>query len=356
MIIRTALLHSKKIFTVLVLLTISMTIYAQEESEGAAIPLDHFYAKPKGDNAFRKLLSKLHFGLSTGYGRTFYSQDLGDYALLQQQDSTPLIFDKGVNISGGSVPNGYRYWFNTVNQSDNVSYTGNDFLISSDSADLTFKAPGTSIPLTATVHIELMDKYKIGGGFQFEYHRVGQFKAVNFSDTVASITPNFGSTFFKRYFLILGAKVYRYYEYTLAVDAQIGAYKLSSKFDKSLIDKGVYVNLGVTIERELSEYFTAFVRPSFDYKNYTISLPESSSSINTSMNALYIGLGVTYRIPELRRCFLKQCTTQVNHQHGNGLYRSRIHPFYKKQNPHHGENYPRLIKYKRKNRKKMDPY
>ncbi len=78
MIIRTALLYSKKIFSVLVLLTISMCSYAQDE-EGAAIPLDHFYAKPKGNNTLRVLLSKLHFGLSTGYGRTFCCQRRGEY-------------------------------------------------------------------------------------------------------------------------------------------------------------------------------------------------------------------------------------------------------------------------------------
>jgi hypothetical protein len=33
-----------------------------------------------------------------------------------------------------------------------------------------------------------------------------------------------------------------------------------------------------------------------------------------------------------------------------------MHPFWKKQNPHYGENYPKLIKEKRKNRKKLNPY
>lgn len=331
-------------------------LYSQDQ-EKPAIPLDHFYAKPDNINPLRYLLSKLHFGLSTGYGRTFYNQDLEGYTVLQQQDSTPLIFTNDIDPFSGNIPRGYRYWFNTVNQSDNIAVDpNNDFLVSSDSADISFKAPGHSIPLQLTIHLEFMNRYKIGGGFMFEYHRVGEFRSKNFDGSVAGISPNFNSTFYKKYFLILGAKVYRYHEYLLSVDAQIGAINLSKKFDKGLIQKGVFFNIGATIEKELSEYFTAFVRPSFDIKNYSLSLPESSTTINTSMNALYLGVGVTYRIPELRRCFLKNCTTQVNHQHGNKEYRSRMHPIYKKQNPHHGENFPRLFKYKKKNRKKLHPY
>jgi hypothetical protein len=339
----------------LVLLALSVSVSAQDD-EKPTIPLDHFYAKPKNVSVFRLLLSKLHLGLSTGYGHTFYKQDLNDFAILQQQDSTPLLFDKNSAISGGSIPSGYRYWFNTVNQSDNTSFTSNDFLASSDSADLTFRAPGTSIPLMVTLHIEFMKKYKIGGGFMFEYHRPGAFTTKDYSDRISSIRPDFGSTFYKKYFLILGAKVYRYYEYTLAMDAEIGAFNLSSKFDMSLIQKGIFVNFGATIERELSEYFTAFVRPSYDFKNYTLNIPESGSSITTSMNAFYLGVGITYRMPDLKRCFIKDCTTQINHQHGNHKYRSRMHPFYKKQNPHHGENFPKLFRNKRKNKRKMNPY
>ncbi|HNP17101.1 MAG TPA: hypothetical protein PKL31_01600 [Fulvivirga sp.] len=353
--INTAKLYYIQITLLLVLMAASVDVNGQDDDK-PTIPLDHFYAKPQNVSALRILLSKLHFGFSTGYGRTFYKQNLDDYAILQLQDSTTVLFDKNTDISGGAIPVGYNYWFNTAKQVDSVAFTSSDYLISSDSSDLTFRAPGTSIPLMATIHVEFMEKYKIGGGFMFEYHRPGKFSSKNFSGDIASITPDFGSTFYKKYFLILGAKVYRYYEYTLAVDAEIGAFKLSKKFNKSLIQKGVFVNVGATIERELSEYFTAFIRPSYDIKNYTINLPESSSSVSTSMNAFYLGVGITYRIPELRKCFIKECTTQVNHQHGNAKYRSRMHPFYKKQNPHHGENFPKLFRNKRKNKNKMNAY
>ncbi len=341
--------------TILCIVLCTGTARAQEEKP--TIPLDHFYADPQEGSALRKLLSKLHFSFETGYGRTFYRHDLSDFTLLQRMDSLPVIFSPDLNVSGGNVSTGYDYWFNTANPRSNVGFNNaNDFLVRGDTVDLGFRAGGTSIPLTGMIHVEF-DRYKIGGGFTFEYHRPGTFKPTVLQDRIATFDPDFGSTFYKKYFVVLGAKVYRYQEWLLAVDSRIGAYRLSRKFDGSLIQKGIFVNIGATIERELSEYFSAFVRPSFDFKNYTLNLPESNLQVNHSMNAFYVGIGVTYRIPEHPKCFIKNCTTQINHQHGNSrIYRSRMHPFYKKQNPHHGENYPRLIKYKKKNRRKMEPY
>ena len=329
---------------------------AQEEDE-VSIPLDHFYADPENTGGLRNLLSKLHFTFGPGYGRTYYKQDLSDFAILQQQNSGPIIFGKGLSTGGGTISSGVSYWFNDVIGSDStISFDpATSFLASSDTVDLAYRAPGTSIPLLGIIHVEF-DRYKIGGGMMFEYHRPGEFEPTVLADRLRSYEPNFGSTFYKKYFVMLGAKVYRYYDYVLAVDAQIGAFNLTRKFNKQVIQKGIYFNLGATVEREMSEYFSLFVRPSFDFKNFTVNIPESSLAVNTSMNAFYVSFGFIYRIPKLKRCFIKNCTVQVNHQHGNREYRSRMHPIWKWQNPHHGQNYPKLFKYKGKNKKKMDPY
>lgn len=340
------------------LLFLTSPVVAQKKGgDGVSIPLDHFYAEAENNNGLRMFLSKFHFSFSTGYGHTFYRQDLSRFALLQHAGTGPLIFGKNLSIGGGSISSGYNYWFNNLQQPDTVVTfdPASVFLVSADSSDLKFKAPGMSIPLNLTVHFEF-DRYRIGGGVTFEYHRPGTFRPMVYEDRIASYKPDFGSVFFKKYYGMIGVRIYRYYEYSLSIDANIGAFNLTNKFDKSIIEKGVYVNVGATIERDFSEYFRVFVKPSFDFKGYTMNIPETDLSISQSMKAAYLTFGITYRIPGLAKCFLKQCTTQVNHQHGNREYRSRMHPFYKKQNPHHGENYPRLIKYKGKNKKKLHAY
>jgi hypothetical protein len=337
---------------IVILFIITIPLAAQDDRD-VSIPLDHFYAKPV-NGGLRNFLSKFHFSFSTGYGQTFYKQDLSEFSIYQAPDSLPVIF----NGSGG-VPgtiNGYRYWFNRAEPSGDRTFNpGNDFVVNGDSADLAFEGRGWSIPINLTVHFEF-DRYKVGGGFMMEYHRPGEMGPNRFGDRINSYSPDFNSTFYKKYYFLFGAKVYRYNYYVLSADAHIGGYSLSRKFDKTQISRGIYMNLGVTLERELSEYVRVFMRPSYDFKSFTLNLPEGGQSLLTNMNAFYVQFGITYRIPELKRCFIKECRTQVNHQHGNMQYRSRVHPWYKKQNPHHGENYPTLIKYKGGNKKKMNPY
>ena len=323
--------------------------FAQYDDErDATIPLDHFYIKRRGPSGLRVLLSKVHFGLSTGYGQTFLHHKLDGYGIFQKPDSMPKIFN------ANQVSAGYSNWFNTVRPSTNTAEPST-FLVNSDTAELGFKSRSINIPLKATVHVEF-DRYRIGGGYSIEYMKIGDFKPISYASDINSFAPEDPSFFLKKYFLLLGGTVYRYYNYALVVDANIGGYKLGRSFDKSLIKRGVYVNVGVTIEKHMSEYFRLFVRPSFEFKGYKLTIPESGSTLSHRMNAAYVNVGMTYRIPELRRCVIKNCQAQITHAHGNREYRSRMHPIYKKQNPHYGENYPVLIKYKGKNRKKLNPY
>lgn len=318
-----------------------------KREKDATIPLEHFYIERKGPG-LRLLLSKLHWSLSTGYGRSFFRHELDGFGILQQPDSVPMIFNSADPASR------YSNWVNTVRNGSTGTAPGS-FLVNSDTAELGFRAKSFSIPLKATVHVEF-NRYRIGGGYSFEFMHIGNFTPLNYGSEIRSFKPEANNFFLKKYFAMVGGMVYRYYEYALVVDANIGGYKLGRSFDKSLIRKGIYFNVGATVEREMSEYFRLFLRPSFELKNYKLSIPESGNEITHRFNAFYINVGATYRIPELRRCYNRDCHAQINHAHGNREYRSRRHPIWKKQNPHYGENYPTLIKYKGKNKKKLNPY
>jgi hypothetical protein len=334
---------------VLIVLVATPDAVAQYETEQeASVPLEYFYVKRQGTGMFRRILSKVTFGLSTGYGRTTFKHELDGFGILQNPDSMPKLFQ------GGSVASGYSNWFNKVQTSGNTIQPG-AFQVNSDTATLGFKSKSFNIPIKATLHVEF-SRYRIGAGYSFEYTSVGDFKPLSYQENIGNFSPEVSSFFLKKYFVMLGGSVYRYNEYLLVVDANIGGYSLGKKFDKSAIKKGIFVNLGISVEREMSEYFRLFVRPSYEIKGYKLNVPETGQSISHRFNAFYINVGATYRIPELRRCFLKTCRAQMNHAHGNREYRSRVHPIYKKQNPHYGENYPTLIKYKGKNKNKLNPY
>jgi hypothetical protein len=228
-------------------------------------------------------------------------------------------------------------------------------MVNSDTASIGFRSKTFSIPLKVSLHAEF-DRYRIGGGYSLDYTRMGGFAPTNYPRDVSGYSLERSSMFVQHYYGLIGAMVYRYYEYGLVVDANIGGYSLGKDFAKNLMKKSLYLNLGVRAEREFSEYFRVFIRPSYGIKSYKLNIPETARTLQHRLNGFYINFGFTWRLPELRRCFLKTCHAQINHAHGNREYRSRRHPIYKKQNPHYGENYPELIRYKGKNKRKLNPY
>lgn len=323
-------------------------MYGQyEREEDATIPLEHFYIQ-RQKSGLRALLSKVYFSFSTGYATTPFRHSLDDFGIVQRPGAAPLIFD----TDNTSVR--YANWTNEVTQYTDAVPAG-AFQVNSDTARLGFRSNTFSIPLKLTAHVEF-DRYRIGAGYSLNYTRVGAFAPTAYGDQISSYSLERPGRFVKHYFGMIGATVYRYYEYALVVDANIGGYSLGSDFAGNQMKKSVYFNLGVNLERQFSEYFRVFIRPSYELKSYDLHIPETTQSLQHTLNGLYVNIGFTWRLAELRRCFLRSCHAQINHAHGNREYRSRRHPIYKKQNPHYGENYPVLIRYKGKNKRKLNPY
>jgi hypothetical protein len=320
----------------------------KDKEKDVSIPLDHFYVDRQGPSFFRIMLSKINFGLSTGYGSTVFKHELPGFALRQPVNGQPLLYNPA------TPANGYSNWFNQLRPAT-ITSLPSDFVVNSDTTEIGYRSKSFTIPLQATLHVEF-GKVRIGAGYSFDYTRVRDFEPLYFKDDLADFTPDISSFFVKKYFLLAGVSVYRYDQFLVTADVNLGGFGLGNQFDNAIIDRGMFVNLGATVEREMSEYFRLFIRPSYEIKSFDLQITEAGRSINHSMNAFYLNIGASYRIPELRKCFIKECRAQINHAHGNREYRSRVHPIHKKQNPHYGENYPNIIKYKGKNKRKLNPY
>ncbi len=326
-------------------LSLSGAVQAQDE-ENPTFPLETIYAKRKS-YPIRTILKNVKFSGSVGVGNTFFRHKLDGFAVFQRSGFEPRIFPAGAN-----PPPQYSNWVNAV-VSDTLSVLPDSYLISSDTAALGFNGNGINIPFHLSIHYEFK-KLRIGGGYGLETMFMGEFKPKTYTDKIGSFKPSDPSGIMTKYYGMVGYSFYRIQNYLITGNLQIGGYKPGKNFDYSLIKKGLNVNLGVTIERELSEYWRLFAKPSLDFKNYTITVVDKT--IKHNLNALYLQVGLTYSIPELPKCFHKECKIQMHHAHGNKEYRSRVHPFYKKQNPNYGENHPTLIKYKGKNKRKLNPY
>lgn len=326
-------------------LFLAEAVQAQDD-ENPTFPLETIYAKRKS-YPLRSVFKNVKFSASIGVGNTFFRHKLDGFGVFQRTGYEPRIFPLGVN----PVPH-YSNWVNTV-ISDSLAVLPDSYLVSADTAKLGFKGNGFNIPLHVTIHYEIK-KIRIGAGYGIEPMFIGNMKPITYTDKIGSFKPVDHAGIMKKYYGMVGYSFYRFQNYLFTGNLQIGGYKPGKNFANDLIKKGMNVNLSVTIEREISEYWRLFAKPSLDFKNYTLTLPEKS--IKHNINAAYLQLGLTYSIPDLPKCFHKECKIQMNHAHGNKEYRSRVHPFYKKQNPNYGENYPTLIKYKGKNKRKLNPY
>lgn len=342
------MIRSCTILTLLACLCSTTLVLSQDKDKGNSIPLDHFYVDRKGPG-IRKLLSQFTLGVSTGYGAINLNHKLDDYGIYQPASGKPIVFDPAQPATG------YTNWFNKIDTAALVINPG-DFAVNSDSATIGFKSKSFSIPIRLTLHYEFLKRYRVGIGYALEFTKVNDFEPIRYGKSIHTFSPEVSSFMLQKYFIMLGGSVYRYDNYLLTIDANIGGYGLGKKFDKENMKRGIFFNLGATIEREMSEYFKLFIRPSYEIKRYTLTGLEGNPPFNHKLNTFSINFGASYRLPELRKCFHKQCRAQINHAHGNREYRSRMHPIYKKQNPHYGENYPELLKYKGKNKRKLNPY
>lgn len=334
----------KRVFLVLVVLAICINLQAQEGDPGFSPD----GVKPQ-TSAFRKFLSKFSFNAQLGYGRTFYTHDISDFAILRNNGE--LVITTSDNPGVNNTVSVYKFWLNDPRQV-NKTVTNTDRFVSSDSSTFRLLGRGNNIPLNLSIHFTIKEKFRIGGGATFELHSISKVFPQK-GDSLGSYESNFKSTFFKRYYGLVGYRFLAFRNLSYVAEAKIGSFKLSNKYNSSLIQKSLFFDIGVSIERHLSEYFRITMRPSFEFKNYQISVPNADVTLKHKMITPYVTIGASYSFPELKRCPVKSCHIQVNHVHGGKEYRSRRHPFYKKQNPNYGENYPQLYRYKGKNKKKL---
>src|SRR5258708_693555 len=122
-----------------------MDIAAQDGSKGA-IPLDHFYVTPRHGSTFiRRALRNFHFGLYTGYGRTYFKTQLNEFGIYQPPGSLPEVFTS-------SSTNRYTNWVNDAGV--DTSAPGSYIVANPGTANLGFKGYALNIPLTGTIHYE----------------------------------------------------------------------------------------------------------------------------------------------------------------------------------------------------------
>lgn len=319
-------------------------------------PYQHAYQGWDGEkirkaSPIRAFLNKFSANATIGYGRTFYSHDVNS-DILETPDK--LIMLREYTLAGNNIDyTGTTDWLNapdSVMGFNTIDPTAGVNILYADSAENGYRGSGFNIPISLSLHLDI-ERFRIGGGIIYELHSIKDLKPKNHG--THSYIPNFNRTFMFRYYFTAGAKVYHIKGWDYNVDFQIGKVKYGKEYDKSALQNGIYFNLGFPFEYEMSEYFWLVVRPSFDFKSYSINVAganRESESIQHNQPAFYLNVGVRMKLPEVKRCPVKSCKTQLKHVHGGREFRGQA--FYKEQNPKIGELYPEKEPNRQKNLRK----
>lgn len=327
-------------------------------------------------NPVRVLLNKFSWTVTTGYGLTNYKTDLKGFYFFQ--DATDqYILSKQNEI--GPVFNGYDHWMSSPQPGqgvilndrydvpyDYIQYPVNNpalknrqYLVDSDSIGLAFSSLASTVPVLVSVHYDYQ-KFRFGLGFQYERHFLKPLNPNTHEEIIRPYGPDFKQTGYTKVFGMLGYKFYEFWDYSFVAELQLGRAKAGKQINTSAlaIGQNLYTNIGISIEKNLSEYMRIIIKPSLDFKQYTVNFPDASS-LKTTNNAFLLQFGVSVNIPEIPRSPMSSDHVQLKHvitDPSGRLMEVRGQPIWKKQNPKVGENHRRLWRYKWRNKRKIQPY
>ena len=326
----------------------------------------------------RRILNKFSWTVTTGYGRTNYEHQLDGYYFYQNRDGQYILpTSKTLNPPQFR---GYSDWFNnpelgpevnTRNPFDvpfpsldnpvlNPELNQGQFFVSGDTTEIGFQGLAHGIPITAQLHFVFLEKFRIGLGYSWEKQYIKELTPTAYEGLIRPYQPNIKSTRYSRFFGTAGYQFYQYYEHLFVAELQYGRIRSGPKeFDRTKTSQASYLNLGVSIEKQLSEYFRIIVKPSIDIKNYKVLIP-NGPEIQNGHPTMFLQVGISINIPEIPRTPISNDHIQLKHvitdPKSGRLKEVRGQPITKWQNPKVGQNHRKLWRYKWRNRNKLDPY
>lgn len=307
--------------------------------------------KPKA-SIFRTILNKVTVGVYTGYGFTQYRQKLDGASILQRNGNQYLF-----TSTGGTVNTSYQNWLNDPQSSLTVVPGPQDELVSSDTTSLSMTGGSHSLPFGLSLHGTILDRVRLGGGIELSVFSVN---ALEYNEGAQDVLNDYDagikSALTYRFYGLVGARAWRWYEYDFVPELRIGKNKFINQFANDKIDQSLIANLGLSIEKNYSELFRLVLRPSLEWSSYTMNLSgslntnsSSEAQLTTQTPAFQFQAGISFNYPRLPRCPINRCHIQLEHVHFGKEYRGQ--PIYRWQNPKYGQNHPIPERIKRKKKR-----
>ncbi len=306
-------------------------------------------------NPIRKTLNRFNFSIEQGFGYFTYQNPLTDVSVIREPTGE-LLYIVPLNEEQGltSPINGYSNWFNDLAPEGIERIDDDSHIVRTDTTDFLYKNNGRINPLTFRFSLSLKkldkghfkrtkekiylddDQIRIGGGIGFgalNFRNPASTQTI--SNELRSFTLPTTKLSTTKLFASLSYNLYTLGDYSIHADVLGGVWKIKAKqANQEVIDYDPFFNLGVMFQMKFSKYFKGYVRPSFEFRSYTIS--NDLVNVQHKFSVFSIDIGLLFKYPIYPRNKYKADQVQMEHIFNNKIYRGR--PFYRKQNPRFGQN------------------
>ena len=277
----------------------------------------HNVAFSKERFSFKKLLSQVHLNMSVGYGATFYHNSVFGMNVFEEEGKYYLYNPKEKNVVC------LIRWFGDspifMKAYDSISKRPRD----TSNGETIVKGTGATFPISLSGHVDILKKFRLELGSTLFINKIKTLKPDKEHEYLGDYNDPKGTHYVVRPLAMLGFKLLENSAYTLLLNTQIGFDFTYAKLSDSLaIHKSELpsVGIGITVEKHISEYFSAFGRLTYDTKIFWEKLGKLGGVL-LKQKGVFLQLGVSLNCPEIPRCPVPHCEVQVQHRHGGKAYR-----------------------------------
>ncbi|MEO1300638.1 MAG: hypothetical protein AAFU83_00025 [Bacteroidota bacterium] len=269
-------------------------------------------------SAWRQYATHVHLNISTGLGAATHDHHIVGLQLLQK-DGKHYLYNH-------AEPHAL-YLIRWIDQSyarlrTYLTYPQLARYAASDPANA-FQGLGVSFPLSASIHLEFLQKLRIEVGTHLLINHFHKLYYSDASQRVGDYTMRKGIHYIVQPWLGLGIKVFQNQVYTCLFDGHLALEFLYGRLKdpKSIYPLGVPLGLGLKLERYISEYCRLFVGLLYTTKRSYALFPGDGGAIVWEQQRVRVHGGISLRLPELPRCPIRNCKIRVKHSHGRKAYR-----------------------------------
>ena len=286
-----------------------------------------FIASPafaQGPFTLRKFLNYIHMNLSVGGGMTSYKSKIEDLKVLNK-DGHFYFINKDDEVYQAN-------WFSdTYTQIIGFEVQDDDNITNLDQL-IVFKGKGINIPIAISFYSDIKKRLRLGVGMQLDINMIQTFHphAPILGDSTISFLGDYHlakkTSYYFKPFGMVGFKVIDTPTYSLLADTHIGfalSYPTMILLKKKYYEATPFYNLGITLEKHISEYFRLIGRVSYELKMFIDNFEKTpfEEIIFHERPALFAKVGISFNVPEIPKCRIKDCDIEIKHRHGGKAFR-----------------------------------